>query len=1037
MDGGLQDDLTMDDLTNDDNYFRDSRDIDKTIRMFLNKEETATPVYTPSLSARKNDLSLFTLSPITFIDRTYHVNLLNMVASGSEVSGCEVSGCEVSGSEVSGCEVSGCNSFQALIGSSALGISGSEMRKLYSPETLSTVQMKFTTEKEHEDLSNEKVSAEIMTKTAYQSNVIHRPACNFGATSLFTCIKNLMIVLLCFGMVNLTAGGPVLDKGKMDDKDGGVYLKFPLLESNWCQNPEQSTDTCPNKDRFMEYKVTFCQYKCPDGEKVLCLESEVGMVFFCIPKDIRCVKGIGWQVEGIEHRGFDKFVTIKEGTCPAGFYQSRPSKCYDACKDEHEPIHLIPLAFKIVSLGNNTHPTMLRCKHEDGFYNPKNKSYNRFNQDDFQKDFCINVRDLNPCKSGQMPLYNGTCVNHCSPGYVRDDTDFFCKLNGTLEHAGNNSSEAGPKKEIEVGKEEGKDGDSDFQRSKEGNKSGHPNQFPGYFIVICIIGFVIILVVLLVVLIKVFCFPNRSETSGAYSQVPTDSKTSSEVTLEGTDKGKSGDVESISLDTFSTSEGTEKGKSRDVESNSLDTLSTSKDGDDASDSPSDEESESKVDDELFPKEAIDIQTLAEEEISPVKSSSSKSSGFKVKKKYDNNLFIAIDKVGTLNFGSVSSNKDTSGLMKSLCDGLQIPEESVKSFFVKKMDSEKIVSEKDEEGNGQEEELSQDVEILTPKVGGNVTSEVDRGAGEEFASPYSKTLTQLVVNGFAEHMKSVGALIYNGEVIGTVSRAGDDYLITASHVIRRIIDPGNTGQADFSLIEAENVFINFNASVCETPEYKFRVRHVFLSTDTRRLDFTILQITNRNDALPKGLKLDKRPGNTRTKTLHGIGYGDPENPYCKVLDNSCPIIPSINTRILDCETWLYDNNRGFPDQNVPPVAQNGAYAGTNRIQRFRALVQEMGSDPCIVDKGYKYIDREQNIFLDICLEHRGSGSPFLTSDGFVKGILTNGHPEFFYLLPKLVQAGFPSDKRFECILKLEYVHQNISERDPVLANKLFG
>ncbi|XP_060595412.1 uncharacterized protein LOC132749603 [Ruditapes philippinarum] len=136
--------------------FRDSRDIDKTIRMFLNKEETATPVNTPSLSARKNDLSLFTLSPIKFIDRTFHVNLLNMVVSGSEVSGCEVSGSEVSG----------CNSFQALIGSSALGIPGSEMRKLYSPETLSTFQMKFTTENDHEDLSDEKVSAEIMNKTA-------------------------------------------------------------------------------------------------------------------------------------------------------------------------------------------------------------------------------------------------------------------------------------------------------------------------------------------------------------------------------------------------------------------------------------------------------------------------------------------------------------------------------------------------------------------------------------------------------------------------------------------------------------------------------------------------------------------------------------------------------------------------------------------------------------------------------------------------------------------------------------------------------
>jgi hypothetical protein len=252
----------------------------------------------------------------------------------------------------------------------------------------------------------------------------------------------------------------------------------------------------------------------------------------------------------------------------------------------------------------------------------------------------------------------------------------------------------------------------------------------------------------------------------------------------------------------------------------------------------------------------------------------------------------------------------------------------------------------------------------------------------------------------------------------------------------ISDQHNTGMADFRLIEAENVFINFNASVCETPEYKFRVRHV-LSTDTPRLDYTVLQIWNRNDALPKGLKLDKMTGNNQINKLHGIGYGDPENPFCKVLDNSCLIIPSINTRILDCEKWLHDTNRGLHDQNLPPVAQNGANAGLTRVQYFKAHIQMMGSDPDIVDKGYQGIDRDQHIFSDICLEHRGSGSPFLTSDGIVKGILTYGHPEFYYLLPKIVKASFPSDKRFECILKIEYVYQNILRQDPDLANKLFG
>ncbi|XP_060606046.1 uncharacterized protein LOC132758391 [Ruditapes philippinarum] len=219
------------------------------------------------------------ICPIMFIDGTFYVNLPNKVVSGSEVSGSEVS--------VSGSEVSGCNLFQALTGSSALGIAGSEMMKLYSQEMdKKNAKKPLDTYKSDQDLSDEKVSTELMNKTAFQSNVIHRPACNFGATSLFTSIKNLIIVLMCFAMVNPAAGGHVMDKGKVVDKDGAVYLKFPLLES-WCQNPEQSTDTCPNQ-KCVALKVKHCQYKFPAGEKVQCLESEVGIVSFCIPEDVSC-----------------------------------------------------------------------------------------------------------------------------------------------------------------------------------------------------------------------------------------------------------------------------------------------------------------------------------------------------------------------------------------------------------------------------------------------------------------------------------------------------------------------------------------------------------------------------------------------------------------------------------------------------------------------------------------------------------------------------------------------------------------------------
>ncbi|XP_060598606.1 uncharacterized protein LOC132752312 [Ruditapes philippinarum] len=406
----------------------------------------------------------------------------------------------------------------------------------------------------------------------------------------------------------------------------------------------------------------------------------------------------------------------------------------------------------------------------------------------------------------------------------------------------------------------------------------------------------------------------------------------------------------------------------------------------------------------------------------------KRSGLKLKKekRYHNNLFVKVENVGAINFVTVSSKEGMRVLMKSLCDELQIPEAAFESVFEKKMDSEKIVCEKDEEGNGLKEYISQDFENLTPEERGNVTSEVNRRAGEEFANLHRKVLTQLDVNLFAEYMKCVGALVNNGELFGTVFRAGDVYLMTTFNVIQRIIDPCNTGQADYTLIEAENVFVNFNSSVLDIPDYKFRVRHV-ISTDTPLLDYTVLQIINNNDTLPKGLKLDKKPHNTETRPLYGIGYGNPETPFYKVLDNSCPIISSINTRILDCVKWLDETQ----DKNVPQVA------GLNRSQYFKAHVQAMGFDPNIVDKGYQCIGREQHIFINAYMERGASGSPFLTSDGCVKGVLISGYPAFYFHLPKIVRSGFPRDKTFECILKLEYVHQHILERDPEIANKLFG
>ncbi|XP_053403089.1 uncharacterized protein LOC128558232 [Mercenaria mercenaria] len=405
-------------------------------------------------------------------------------------------------------------------------------------------------------------------------------------------------------------------------------------------------------------------------------------------------------------------------------------------------------------------------------------------------------------------------------------------------------------------------------------------------------------------------------------------------------------------------------------------------------------------DQALPQTVIEMECVTETESLPTSPSSAgdqaPSTVVRKKRLYTGNIILKIDNVGTINFGD--SIENVQDVIEELSKGLHIPLSAVM-----KVDS----SEGGLRDNGKDTEKP-DKELVKENTG----PAKKRGAGEEFAKPFDNSMTQLVVNGFAEYMKSVGALIFNGEVIGTVFRAGDDYVITAFHVIRWIIDPNMNEDYDFTCLEGDNVYINFNTTACWIPRFQYRVRHK-ISTNDLRLDYTILQITN-PAGLPNKLNLDRLHfERLRVNALLGIGYGNPANNSTKVLDPKCLIIPSVTERITDCENWLY--------------AEDG-----RNYRHYQAAVPNLD----IVNNSYRHIDRLQNIFLDISMEHRGSGSPFLTSDGKVVGILTHGHPEFYFHLPAVMQLGFPKDKRFETLLRLEYIYENIVARDPDLANNLF-
>ncbi|XP_053402994.1 uncharacterized protein LOC123522882 isoform X2 [Mercenaria mercenaria] len=208
----------------------------------------------------------------------------------------------------------------------------------------------------------------------------------------------------------------------IQDMNKETVCHVPYLTSSTCEAPADAT--CPTSDRRFDLLANVhCKYRCNVGENLVCLNSDDGMRFVCLPNDISCPEGLGWRISSNKSNGY---VEIIVGQCQVG-YQETPSRCYDACKDEHFPPDHIPDWLKLYREGDSSHPQLFMCDFTTGYFNPENKSFIKadsqfqFNID----DFCVN--GPNPCSDGQMPLHNGTCVNHCQDGFERDAPDFICK----------------------------------------------------------------------------------------------------------------------------------------------------------------------------------------------------------------------------------------------------------------------------------------------------------------------------------------------------------------------------------------------------------------------------------------------------------------------------------------------------------------------------------------------------------------------------------------------------------------------------------
>ncbi|XP_053380815.1 uncharacterized protein LOC128548982 [Mercenaria mercenaria] len=288
----------------------------------------------------------------------------------------------------------------------------------------------------------------------------------------------------------------------------------------------------------------------------------------------------------------------------------------------------------------------------------------------------------------------------------------------------------------------------------------------------------------------------------------------------------------------------------------------------------------------------------------------------------------------------------------------------------------------------------------------------KSTGQPFKKEHDDTLSQTMVLALHEQMKSVGVLISNGNLVGTVFRVGSKYVMTALHVINNVIDPTKTGVSDVALLDSTDTYINFNESPLTPPMVPYRLKRDFIYNVD--LDVAVLEVTNPSN-LPMKLNLCKAESGVTNVSL--IGYGHP-GQIKKCLDPKCEIVHPNSHRILSAQAWLQQN-----------------------INYFKSALHGIGRNSALVDKGYQGYDQSSKLIFDCYMEHGASGAPALTNDNErsvqVVGILTHGLPDFYFSLPELMKPQFPRNYRLEVGAKMKEIFNWINSQSREIAKDLFG
>lgn len=274
-------------------------------------------------------------------------------------------------------------------------------------------------------------------------------------------------------------------------------------------------------------------------------------------------------------------------------------------------------------------------------------------------------------------------------------------------------------------------------------------------------------------------------------------------------------------------------------------------------------------------------------------------------------------------------------------------------------------------------------------------------------PFSRCIPQL--------MESTGAIMYKAKVIGTVFRAGHNYLISAYHVVERYITDPRDNTTNYELLERNtDIRVHFGASACENSTHH-RVKMIF---GNMMQDFAVLQITTYFD-IPKPLFLWRHPFEyLNMNHVLIIGYGYKESPDEK-FSEKCPVIS-------------YSRQSARFDEMIKYLNNNKSH--------FKRAIEMTNGDASSVDRGYRFFRDSDHIILDMFMEKGSSGAPLLTLEERspkIVGIVLGGQPECFFVLPASLQEKFPKKFRYEVALKMEDIYNTINRDKPDLASNLFN